>query len=80
MRDINRIEVICEELKKAWTERPDLRLGQLLLACGIFPDIHGERMSNIIFNQEDDLTLEILTVLNSGPDINRCHLPLYQGH
>ena len=31
MRDINRIDVICDKLKKAWKIVPDQRLGQFIL-------------------------------------------------
>lgn len=31
MRDINRIDVICDKLKEAWKIVPDQRLGQFIL-------------------------------------------------
>ena len=45
MRSLERIPKVLKELERIWTERPDLRLGQLILnAC---PD---ERM---LYNIED---------------------------
>lgn len=52
MRDINRIDVICDKLKKAWKIVPDQRLGQFILNY-----ITSE---NLLFYYEDDKTEQAL--------------------
>lgn len=52
MRDINRIDVICDKLKKAWKIVPDQRLGQFILNY-----ITSEEL---LFYYEDDKTEQAL--------------------
>lgn len=52
MRDINRIDRICDKLKKAWKLVPDQRLGQFILNY-----ITSEAL---LFYYEDDKTEQAL--------------------
>lgn len=52
MRDINRIDVICDKLKEAWKIVPDQRLGQFILNY-----ITNE---DLLFYYEDDKTEQAL--------------------
>ena len=52
MRDINRIDVICDKLKEAWKIVPDQRLGQFILNY-----ITSEEL---LFYYEDDKTEQAL--------------------
>ena len=62
MRDLERIDRICQKLNKVWKEIPDQRLGQLLENY-----IFGRDSQNLWF-QEDTRTEElfdnILKVIN----------------
>lgn len=50
MRDVDRIDILCENLCKLWHHFPDQRLGQLISNFIITdPDI---------FFQEDDVSIE----------------------
>ena len=60
MRDINRIPIILEELKKLWEKNPDQRLGQILENYVFFKGQRGDKTSCALFYQEDTDTLEIL--------------------
>nr|DAX84530.1 MAG TPA: Protein of unknown function (DUF1040) [Caudoviricetes sp.] len=53
MRDLERIDRICQKLNKVWKEIPDQRLGQLLENY-----IFGRDSQNIWF-QEDTRTEEL---------------------
>lgn len=50
MRDLERIDRICQKLNKVWKEIPDQRLGQLLESY-----IFGRDSQNLWF-QDDDCT------------------------
>lgn len=50
MRDINRIEIICNNLKTLWYYFPDMRLGQLIE--------NYIKSTEDFFVQEDDITLK----------------------
>ena len=52
MRDINRIDAICDKLKEAWKIVPDQRLGQFILNY-----ITNE---DLLFYYEDDKTEQAL--------------------
>lgn len=52
MRDINRIDVICDKLKEAWKIVPDQRLGQFILNYITSEDL--------LFYYEDDKTEQAL--------------------
>jgi uncharacterized protein YihD (DUF1040 family) len=58
MRDIERIEPICNTIKEIWTENPDLRLGQLL--CNVIPEGY------IYFIEDDDLINTIKNYYKGG--------------
>ena len=60
MRDINRIPIILEELKKLWMQQPDQRLGQILENYVFFKGERGDKTRCAMFYQEDDETLKIL--------------------
>jgi hypothetical protein len=60
MRDLKRIPIILEELRKLWEKCPDQRLGQLLENFVFFHGQVGDKISVGFFYQEDDLTLAIL--------------------
>lgn len=53
MRDLERIDRICQKLNKVWKEMPDQRLGQLLEN-----HIFGRDSQNLWF-QEDTRTEEL---------------------
>lgn len=53
MRDLERIDRICQKLNKVWKEMPDQRLGQLLENY-----IFGRDIQNLWF-QEDTRTEEL---------------------
>ena len=53
MRDLERIDRICQKLNKVWKENPDQRLGQLLENY-----IFGRDSQNLWF-QEDTRTEEL---------------------
>lgn len=52
MRDINRIDVICDKLKEAWKIVPDQRLGQFI--------INYITSEVLLFYYEDDKTEQAL--------------------
>lgn len=52
MRDINRINVICDKLKKAWKIVPDQRLGQFI--------VNYITSEALLFYYEDDKTEQAL--------------------
>lgn len=52
MRDINRIDVICDKLKKAWKIVPDQRLGQFI--------VNYITSEALLFYYEDDKTEQAL--------------------
>lgn len=52
MRDINRIDVICDKLKEAWKIVPDQRLGQFI--------INYITSEALLFYYEDDKTEQAL--------------------
>ena len=54
MRDPERIDKICDQIRDLWNLYPDLRLGQLL-SCFIFHNAD-------IFNQEDSETSRMLHI------------------
>lgn len=61
MRDINRIEIICNNLKTLWYYFPDMRLGQLIE--------NYIKSTDDFFVQEDDITLKnINETINAAED------------
>lgn len=57
MRNPDRIDTICGLLVQLWKKYPDLRLGQLLENCCIFPVFFKDHTSYMWpFAQEDDET------------------------
>lgn len=65
MRDINRIDIICDNLRKLWYYFPDMRLGQLLENY-----IYDSPMN--LFSQEDDITLEnIMKMLDKAEEYDK---------
>lgn len=52
MRDINRIDVICDKLKEAWKIVPDQRLGQFI--------VNYITSEALLFYYEDDKTEQAL--------------------
>ncbi len=57
MRELERIDRICELLKEKWKTRPDLRLGQFLINH-IF--VVPSKADVIMWKQEDDKTEKML--------------------
>jgi len=55
MRDINRIEIILDNLKIYWLKNPDLRLGQIISNLG-----YKMSGNNDPFYIEDDLMLKAI--------------------
>ena len=51
MRDVNRIDVILNEIKNIWKKYPDLRLGQLI--CNVICD-------PALYYIEDEKLIEVL--------------------
>lgn len=62
MRDLERIDRICQKLNKVWKEIPDQRLGQLLENY-----IFGRDSQNLWF-QEDTRTEELFDNILKGID------------
>ena len=54
MRDVNRIDVVLNEIKNIWKKYPDLRLGQLI--CNVVRD-------PALYYIEDDKLIEALKEL-----------------
>lgn len=64
MRDPARIDRMLETLRTAWTARPDLRLGQLIVVA-----IQPKQSVPAVFYAEDDLTeagLEALALIGAA--------------
>ena len=53
MRDPERIDEICQSLAEVWKIVPDWQFTQLLSNL----DIVGDRIDNLNFFQEDDITI-----------------------
>lgn len=51
MRDVNRIDVILNEIKNIWKKYPDLRLGQLI--CNVIRD------PALYYIEDEDLIKEL---------------------
>lgn len=62
MRDLERIDRICQKLNRVWKEIPDQRLGQLLENY-----IFGRDSQNLWF-QEDTRTEELFDNILKGID------------
>lgn len=58
MRDPERIDIICDELKKAWHKYPDQRFGQFM--SNFLGECVGKGKCHDIFFPEDDKWLEWL--------------------
>ena len=63
MRDPNRITAILELMRQYWTERPDLRLGQMLSNFSF----NINKNSNPFYLEDTALQLELETVLKNPP-------------
>ena len=55
MRNPERIPIILEQLKKIWTEHPDMRLGQLLVGA-----VQKRTGVSDIFYVEDETLLKMV--------------------
>lgn len=65
MRELERINRICDKLKRLWKKSPDMRLGQLLENYVFFNGQRGDNTSVALFYQEDNITEKILDSLKS---------------
>lgn len=63
VRDPKRIDDICEQLRIAWHEYPDERLGQFLMNAAWFYGINDDK--HTFFNIEDDKWTDILNAERS---------------
>lgn len=63
MRELERIDRICELLKEKWKEVPDQRLGQFLINYIFGPYPHHPRYDGYIFFKEDDEIEDLLEML-----------------
>ncbi len=61
MRDVKRIDILLEELKKYWMKEPDLRLGQILHNIGYILNC----MEDSFYLEDDDL-IDALKKINSS--------------
>ncbi len=66
MRDVQRIDEILTELRIAWIDSPDQRLGQLL--ANVARDIIPDAAPNTLFNIEDDRWTKALRTHNGPRD------------
>jgi hypothetical protein len=62
MRDPARIDVLLSTLRRTWEERPDLRLGQLIVIA-----TRPKESCLEVFNIEDDALLEGLASYGRQP-------------
>lgn len=53
MRDINRIDKFCDELKECWKQYPDQRFGQFM--CNALGFVAGEKHIDPFFPEEDKM-------------------------
>ena len=67
MRNPDRIREICSLVVDAWEKKPDLRFGQFLMNYifeqGFSEDGYPDYTNMMMFNQEDDLTIDKLEKL-----------------
>lgn len=53
MRDPNRIDEFCEEVKKMWHRVPDWRFGQLM--CNLIDNIYARTGTDGFYLEEPDM-------------------------
>lgn len=66
MRDPNRIDGFCEELKKLWHLLPDWRFGQLM--SNFLGDVYEKTNHRDIFFIEDDEMLKYVKTYMQEPE------------
>lgn len=59
MRDINRIDIFCQQLAKEWKKVPDMRFGQL------FNNIQKYNNSDLFYIEEDEMIEKIENFIKS---------------
>lgn len=64
MRDINRIDEFCDELKELWKTYAccDMRFGQFI--SNVFGDIYGETRRDIWFMEEPEMLKNMKRVVD----------------
>lgn len=64
MRDINRIDKFCDELKELWKTPMcrDMRFGQFI--SNVFGDIYDETKRDLWFMEESEMMYNIRKIVN----------------
>lgn len=53
MRDVNRIDSFCDELKECWKKYPDQRFGQFM--CNVLKFVASEKKRDPFFPEEVEM-------------------------
>lgn len=69
-RDVERIQLFCEQLAAAWAKLPDWRFGQLMV--NLLRDYEAEHGRDFFFLEEDEMikVIEAYCVRFSGGTVN----------
>lgn len=63
MRDPERIDEFCDELKRMWHKVPDWRFGQLIL--NVFGEVQAKRKQDLFFLEDDDMLSDMKEVFET---------------
>lgn len=69
-RDVERIQLFCEQLAAAWAKLPDWRFGQLMI--NLLRDYEAEHDRDFFFLEEDEMikVIEAYCARFSGGTVN----------
>lgn len=63
MRDPNRIDEFCDELKKMWHQVPDWRFGQLI--SNALGEVQINRKRDIFFIEDDEMLKDLKEIFDT---------------
>lgn len=63
MRDPNRIDEFCDELKKMWHQVPDWRFGQLM--SNVLGEVYVKRNRDIFFIEDDEMLSDLKEIFET---------------
>lgn len=63
MRDPNRIDGFCDELKKMWHQVPDWRFGQLM--SNALGEVYVKRNRDIFFIEDDEMLSDLKEIVET---------------
>ena len=69
MRDPERIDEFCDELKKMWHKVPDWRFGQLM--SNALGEVYANTQTDIFYIEDDEMLEELKKVLEKWATLKR---------